>query len=60
MGLTNDEGRPLAGPASNVNHIDASDSTTCTRCERCSRPLTAAVSVERGLGPVCCRQVVAA
>lgn len=55
MGLPKDESRPLAGAALNVITNDKHNPTACVRCERCSAPLTAAKSVERGLGPVCCK-----
>lgn len=54
-----DDGRPAVnGPASSVIVGDG-DKSNDTRCERCSRPIRAARSVERGLGPVCCRAAVA-
>jgi hypothetical protein len=50
----NDEGRPPAKERPhNVTAGDIHESSACVRCERCSAPLTAAKSVERGLGPVC-------
>lgn len=52
-----DEGRPGEERPHNVTTSDIHESSDGVRCERCSAPLTARRSVERGLGPVCCKAV---
>ena len=54
----NEEGRPRAKERPlNVTTDNTHHDTECVRCERCSAPLSAAKSVERGLGPICCKAV---
>ncbi|WP_414689944.1 DUF6011 domain-containing protein [Nocardioides sp.] len=47
-----ESGGPVVRVAADTHH-----SSACTRCERCNAALTAARSIERGLGPVCCKAV---